>query len=225
MTVPSAFAAARAEILEDIAHQAALWHRDPAGIRLMAVSKTQSHESLENAIACGQRLFGENRVQEAQAHWAQSGLLDCTPDLDLHLIGPLQSNKVKAAIGLFSTIQTLDRISLADALADALAKQNRKIACYIQVNTGEEGQKAGVAIKDLEMLYRHATENAGLSVTGLMCIPPASALASPHFALLANLAKHFNLPELSMGMSADYKQALPLGATIIRIGTALFGAR
>lgn len=212
-------------LLDEIAATSKQWGRQPDACRLMAVSKMQPIPALQEALASGQRLFGENRVQEAHAHWQESGLLAAHPNIELHLIGPLQSNKAKAAVALFHTIQTLDRISLADALAAECAKQNKRMACFIQVNTGAEPQKAGVALSDFEALYRHATEIAGLHVTGLMCIPPAHQLAAPHFALLANLAKAYNLPELSMGMSADYKQAIGLGSTIVRVGTALFGAR
>lgn len=215
----------RQALLHDIAATAAQWGKKPDACRLMAVSKMQPIPALQEALASGQRLFGENRVQEAQAHWQESGLLAAHSDIELHLIGPLQSNKAKAAVTLFHTIQTLDRISLADALAAECAKQNKRITCFIQVNTGAEPQKAGVALSDLETLYRHAVEVAGLHITGLMCIPPADQLAAPHFALLANLANAYNLPELSMGMSADYKQAIGLGSTLVRVGTALFGAR
>ena len=218
------FALHRAQIELDISAVAHQWGRHDKPM-LMAVSKMQELSALQKAVEAGQRLFGENRVQEAYAHWVDSGLREQHPDIELHLIGPLQSNKTKQAVALFDVIQTLDRISLADALAEEMAKQQRVCSCFIQVNTGDEKQKAGVSVREFEQLYRHATENAGLQVTGLMCIPPAEDLPAPHFALLANLGQQYRLPELSMGMSADYRQAIPLGATIVRVGTALFGAR
>jgi pyridoxal phosphate enzyme (YggS family) len=219
------FAENHARITAEIIRIAKDWRRDPDAIRLMAVSKMQGQDALENAIAHGQSLFGENRVQEAVAHWQDSGLKAAHPDLKLHLIGPLQTNKVKQAVALFDCIETLDRPALAEALSAEMRKTGRNIPCLIQVNTGAEPQKAGIAIADLPEFYRQCTQDYGLTVTGLMCIPPADQLAAPHFALMQDLAARLGVQELSMGMSGDYTQAIPLGATIIRIGTALFGQR
>ncbi|HRK68435.1 MAG TPA: YggS family pyridoxal phosphate-dependent enzyme, partial [Hyphomonas sp.] len=172
--------------------------------------------------AAGQRVFGENRVQEAMAHW--EGKRSAFPDLELHLIGPLQTNKAEDAVRLFDVIQTLDRPKLADALAAANAKVGRAPRLMIQVNTGEEPQKAGVLPADLAALIAYARDK-GLAPEGLMCIPPADEPAGPHFALLAKLARAQGLPSLSMGMSGDYTLAARFGATHVRVGTALFGAR
>lgn len=189
---------------------------------LIAVSKTQDDATLEEALSAGQRVFGENRVQEAKSHWeARRGRF---PDLELHLIGPLQSNKAEDAVRLCDVIQTLDRPKLADALAAAIAKTGRTPRLLVQVNTGEEPQKAGVAPADLLALLDHA-HSKGLKIEGLMCIPPVGEPAGPHFALLAKLARAHGLPLLSMGMSADYELAARYGATHVRVGTALFGQR
>lgn len=189
---------------------------------LVAVSKTQPEAALAEMLAAGQRVFGENRVQEAHAHW--EGKRRAYPDLELHLIGPLQSNKAEDAVRLFDVIQTLDRPKLADALAAAIAKAGRAPRLMIQVNTGEEPQKAGVAPDGLAALLDHAAK-AGLAIEGLMCIPPVGEPAGPHFALLAKLARAHGLAGLSMGMSADYALAARFGATHVRVGSALFGAR
>lgn len=189
---------------------------------LVAVSKSQTDEAIAELLATGQRVFGENRVQEAKAHW--EGKRSAFPDLELHLIGPLQTNKAEDAVRLFDVIQTLDRPKLADALAAAIAKVGRAPRLMIQVNTGEEPQKAGVAPAYLEALIAHA-RSRGLTPEGLMCIPPAGEPAGPHFALLAKLARAHGLPHLSMGMSGDYTLAARYGATHVRVGTALFGAR
>lgn len=189
---------------------------------LVAVSKSQTVEAIAELLATGQRVFGENRVQEAMAHW--EGKRGAFPDLELHLIGPLQTNKAEDAVRLFDVIQTLDRPKLADALAAAISKVGRAPRLMIQVNTGEEPQKAGVLPADLAALIAYAKDK-GLAPEGLMCIPPADEPAGPHFALLAKLARAQGLPCLSMGMSGDYALAARFGATHVRIGTALFGAR
>jgi pyridoxal phosphate enzyme (YggS family) len=196
--------------------------RDPQGVNLVAVSKLQPAHRIVAALSAGQRLFGENRVQEAKARWAD--LRAQHPDLKLHLIGPLQTNKVRDAVALFDCIETVDRPALADALVKEMEKQGRKLLCFIQVNTGDEAQKGGVAPDGLPGLLDHCRER-GLGVRGLMCIPPLGDPPGPHFALLKKLAQRHGLSDLSMGMSADYTDAIALGATYVRIGTALFGER
>lgn len=191
--------------------------------KLVAVSKTQPDEAIEAMLATGQRVFGENRVQEAQAHWAHRR--ETYPDLELHLIGPLQTNKAEDAVALFDVIQTLDRPKLARELSKAMAKLGRQLPCFIQVNTGEEPQKAGVSPSGLADLLALARNEYGLDVIGLMCIPPVDEPAGPHFALLADLAETHGLANLSMGMSSDYVLAAKYGATHVRVGTALFGER
>lgn len=195
---------------------------DPAP-ELIAVSKFQPDDAIEAILAAGQRVFGENRVQEAQQHWQARRAT--YPDLTLHLIGPLQTNKAADAVRLFDVIQTLDREKLADALAAAMEKEGRRPKLMIQVNTGEEDQKAGVSPTKVGHLLRYAREEAGLDVDGLMCIPPVDEPAGPHFALLKKIAKDYGLTALSMGMSADYELAARYGATHVRVGTALFGDR
>jgi pyridoxal phosphate enzyme (YggS family) len=190
---------------------------------LVAVSKTQTDAALAAMLATGQRVFGENRVQEAQAHW--TARRETIPDLELHLIGPLQSNKAEDAVRLFDMIQTLDRPKLAVALAAAIAKTGRRPRLLVQVNTGEEPQKAGVTPRDLPALLDLARRHPGLEIEGLMCIPPVGEPAGPHFALLAKLARAHGLATLSMGMSGDYALAARFGATHVRVGTALFGER
>ena len=194
---------------------------DAAGENVQENLEAQA-ENLEAALATGHRLFGENKVQEAQAHWTD--LKAKYPDITLHLIGPLQTNKVKDAVTLFDCIETLDREKLADALAAEMEKQGRALPCYIQVNTGEEEQKAGIAPRNLAAFLQYC-KNLGLRVEGLMCIPPADEPAGLHFALLKNLADRHGLRNLSMGMSGDFGKAVAAGATHVRIGTALFGAR
>ena len=196
--------------------------RAEGSTQLVAVTKTQSLENLRDAIAAGQKVFGENRVQEALEHW--EGLKKEFPDIVLHLIGPLQTNKVKEAIALFDCIETLDREKLADALAGEMKKQGRHLPCLVQVNTGEEEQKAGISPSGLPAFLAYC-KNLGLDIRGLMCIPPADEPAGLHFAFLKKLAQENNLPQLSMGMSADFEKAIALGATHIRVGTALFGLR
>jgi pyridoxal phosphate enzyme (YggS family) len=189
---------------------------------LVAVSKTVPQEGIREAIAAGQRLFGENRVQEAQGKFP--ALKEEFPHLELHLIGPLQSNKVREAVALFDVIQSLDRIKLADALAGERDKSGKCPRLFLQVNTGEEPQKAGVIPREAASLIDHARK-LDLPVDGLMCIPPAEDDAAPHFAFLAKLAGDHGLTQLSMGMSDDFELAVKFGATHVRVGTAIFGAR
>ncbi len=189
---------------------------------LTAVTKTQPAEALAAALATGQRVFGENRVQEAQAHWSE--LRDSVADLELRLIGPLQTNKAADAVALFDVVETLDRAKLADALAAAAGKAGRPLRVLVQVNTGAEPQKAGVLPEDADVLIRYARDK-GLIVEGLMCIPPADEAAGPHFALLRKIAGRHGLKVLSMGMSGDYEAAIRFGATHVRVGSALFGER
>jgi PLP dependent protein len=202
--------------------------RDPASVRLIAVSKTFSADDVWPTIAAGgQVLFGENRVQEAKPKWrdlrARAEALGKT--IELHLIGPLQSNKAREAVETFDVIQTLDREKLAAALAEAVAKTGRKPQLFVQVNTGSEPQKAGVAPQDADAFIALVREKYGLAIEGLMCIPPVDEQASPHFALLGQIAKRNGIKELSMGMSADFELAIQLGATYVRVGSAIFGAR
>jgi PLP dependent protein len=191
-------------------------------IRLIAVSKTYDAAAIAPVIAAGQRHFGENRVQEAQAKWP--ALKATTPDVVLHLIGSLQSNKAEEAVALFDEIHVLDRPSLAEALAKAMAKTGKRPALYVQVNIGEEPQKGGVSLDGLAALIDQARA-LDLPLVGLMCIPPVDAEPAPYFALLAKLARHHRLPKLSMGMSADFEHAIQQGATHVRVGSAIFGAR
>lgn len=191
--------------------------------RLVAVSKMQPDEAVEAALAAGQRVFGENRVQEAQERWVPRRA--AYPDLGLHLIGPLQTNKVKEAVALFDVIETLDREKLALALAAEMQKQGRALPCFIQVNTGDEAQKAGIAPPALPEFLEFCQKECGLDIAGLMCIPPVDDPPALHFALLRKLALRHGLTGLSMGMSADYEKALALGATHVRVGSGVFGAR
>jgi len=216
-------AAALADIRRRIAAAAAAVGRDPGSVMLVAVGKTHGPERIEEALAAGQRLFGENRVQEAAAKYPP--LRARYPDLELHLVGPLQTNKVMDAIGLFDVIETLDREKLARALVTARDKGHALPRCYIQVNTGEEPQKAGVAPAAAPDFIRLCREELKLPVVGLMCIPPAEEEPAPHFALLAKFAREHGLPAISMGMSGDFETAVRLGATHVRVGTAIFGAR
>ena len=190
--------------------------------RLIGASKSQPVELLQEAISLGLHDFGENKVQEAQSKWP--ALKAAHPQVCLHLIGPLQSNKAEDAVALFDVIHTIDRVKIADAIADASKKLGRTPRVLVQVNTGEEPQKAGVAPRDAAALVAHCRA-LGLNVVGLMCVPPEGMNPAPHFALLANMAREFGLSELSMGMSGDYDVAVRMGATMVRIGTALFGSR
>ena len=197
--------------------------RRPEEVTLVAVAKAQPIERIRAALAAGQRVFGENYVQEAQAHW--EGVREGHPDLELHLIGALQSNKAREAVALFDVIETVDRPRLARALAKEMARQNRRPACYVEVNTGEEPQKAGVWPEDADAFIRLCRDELGLPVEGLMCIPPEDEEPAPHFALLREIARRNGIERLSMGMSADYEVAIRFGATHVRVGTAIFGPR
>ena len=194
--------------------------RDPAAVTLVAVSKQQPWETIEPVLAAGQRTFGENRVQEALARWS-----DHRAGLTLHLIGPLQTNKAREAVAFFDVIESLDRPRLAAALADEIQRLGRAPRLYVQVNTGEEPQKAGVAPTDADAFIAACRSDFGLQVEGLMCVPPAEDAPGPHFALLAKIAARNGLDRLSMGMSGDFETAIRLGATSVRVGSALFGAR
>lgn len=196
--------------------------RDPSTIHLVAVSKTFDGPDIEPVIKAGQRIFGENRVQEAMGKWPE--LKSRYSDLELHLIGPLQSNKAREALALFDVIETLDRESIIQALAKEWPHLDRKPRLMMQVNTGAEPQKAGVLPQELPHFLALAAE-VGLPISGLMCIPPVNEPPSPHFALLARLAKAHGLHHLSMGMSADYPEAIQLGADYVRVGSAIFGHR
>ena len=198
-------------------------NRSPTDITLIAVSKTRDAVDIRPVLEAGQRIFGENRVQEAQQKWPP--LKAQFPDVELHLIGPLQSNKVKDAVELFDAIHTLDRPKIARAIAQELAKNNYKLRLFIQVNTGEEPQKAGVLPKDLSQFYKLCTNELNLDITGLMCIPPMDDEPAIHFAFLAERARELGLSDLSMGMSSDFETAIQMGATHIRVGTAIFGSR
>ena len=205
-----------------IARAAKLAGRAPESVTLIAVSKTHDAEAIRPLIAAGQRVFGENRVQEAEAKWP--ALRDETPGIALHLVGQLQSNKAEEAVALFDAIHSVDRPSLVAALARAMDKTGKRPACFIQVNIGDEGQKGGCAVANLPALLAEARA-ADLPLAGLMCVPPLEVEPAPYFALLARLARDHDVTGLSMGMSGDYETAVTLGASHVRVGTALFGAR
>jgi pyridoxal phosphate enzyme (YggS family) len=211
-----------AEVRANIVGAAKRAQREPAGIELIAVSKTHEAEAIRPLIAAGQHHFGENRVQEAAAKWP--ALRAETPDVVLHLIGQLQSNKAEEAVALFDAIHSVDRSSLVQALAKACAKAGKQPQLFVQVNIGDEEQKGGCAVADLPALLAEARD-AGLKIDGLMAIPPATQEPAPYFALLDELAERHGLALRSMGMSGDYETAVMLGATHVRVGTALFGAR
>lgn len=215
--------AALADIQARIATAARAVGRDPADVRLLAVSKTFGPEAISPLLDAGHRLFGENRVQEAQGKWP--ALLAEHPGAQLHLIGSLQSNKAREAVALFDAIHSLDRPSLAHALADAIQNAGRAPELFVQVNIGNEPQKGGVALETLADFLRQCRTGWSLDVSGLMAIPPADQHPAPYFALLAKLAARHGLAHLSMGMSADFEQAVRLGATHVRVGSALFGGR
>ncbi len=197
--------------------------RDPSEVELVVVSKTHQSETIEPVIAAGQRVFGENRVQEAKTKWPP--LLARHAGLSLHLIGPLQSNKAKEAVALFDAIHSVDRPSLCEALAKEIAKQRRKPLLFAEINTGAEPQKAGVLPQDADAFLLACLETYGLTLSGLMCIPPLDEAPGPHFALTAKIAQRNGLKLLSMGMSADFPVAISLGATHVRVGSAIFGER
>lgn len=197
--------------------------RESGSVSLVAVSKTFDADAIVPVIALGQRVFGENRVQEAQGKWPS--LRERTPDIELHLIGPLQSNKTAEAVALFDVIESVDREKIARTIAEEMKRQGRNLRLYVQVNTGLEPQKAGIAPDDLPQFLKLCRDELGLAVEGLMCIPPADENPGPHFALLAKLASANGVERLSMGMSGDFETAIAFGATSVRVGSAIFGAR
>ena len=212
----------RGQIEDRVAHACSVARRQRGEVTLVAVSKTRPGEAIAPLIGAGQRVFGENRVQEAQAKWP--ALRERHPDVELHLVGQLQSNKADDAVALFDAIHSLDRPSLVGALARAMDKAGRQVPCFVQVNIGAEAQKGGVAIADLPALLGEA-RTAEIPLAGLMCVPPLEIEPAPFFALLDKLARDHGLPGRSMGMSGDFETAIMLGATHVRIGTALFGER
>jgi len=212
-----------ARVREQIARACADAGRDPACVTLVAISKTFGSDAIESVIAAGQRVFGENRVQEAKTKWPS--LQQRYSGIELHLVGPLQSNKAKDAIALFDAIHSLDRESLASALAKEIARQGRKPTLFVEVNTGAEPQKSGVLPQDTDAFIANCRSRHSLEISGLMCIPPAHEAPAPHFALTAKIARRNGLSLLSMGMSADFAVAIALGATHVRVGTAIFGVR
>ena len=197
--------------------------RDPASVTLIAVSKTFAADAIAPVIAAGQRIFGENRVQEAKAKWPP--LIARHPGIELHLVGSLQSNKARDAVAFFHAVHSLDRESLAEALAKETALQARKPLLFVEINTGAEPQKAGIQPQDADAFLAACRDRHGLTISGLMCIPPVDDAPAPHFALTAKIAQRNGLALLSMGMSADFPVAIAFGATHIRVGTAIFGAR
>ena len=212
-----------AEVTGRIAEAARASGRSPSDVTLVAVSKTHGADRVRELLDLGHRVFGENRVQEAEGKFPE--LKAAWPDLELHLIGPLQTNKARDAVALFDVIQSVDRDRLAAALVKEMEKLGRRPACYIQVNTGEEPQKAGILPKDVDAFVALCRDQYKLPVVGLMCIPPVDEEPALHFALLAKMAARNGLARLSMGMSADYETAVRLGATHVRVGSALFGSR
>jgi len=215
--------AAYGAVEREIAAACAQARRDRATVTLIAVSKTFGADAIVPIIAAGQRVFGENRVQEAKAKWP--GLMSDYPDLRVHLIGPLQSNKAKEAVALFDAIHSVDRPSICQALAKEIKSQNRHPELFVQLNTGEEPQKAGVAPAEADGFIAACRETYGLAISGVMCIPPVDEAPAPHFALTAKIAARNGLKSLSMGMSADFAVAIQFGATHIRVGSAIFGHR
>jgi len=197
--------------------------RDAGSVTLIAIGKTFGADAIRPTIAAGQRVFGENRVQEAKVKWPE--LREEFPDIELHLVGPLQSNKVKEAVALFDVIHTVDRAKIAQALAEEMAKQGKRPRLLVEINTGAEPQKAGVLPEAADAFIVACRGTYGLTIEGLMCIPPLDEAPAPHFALAAKIAQRNGLPWLSMGMSADFATAIALGATHVRVGTAIFGAR
>ncbi|EJJ25670.1 YggS family pyridoxal phosphate-dependent enzyme [Rhizobium sp. CF142] len=197
--------------------------RPERSVQLVAVSKTFEADTIRLAIEAGQRVFGENRVQESQGKWPE--LKAETPGIELHLIGPLQSNKAAEAVALFDVIETIDREKIARAIAEEMKRQGKALRLYVQVNTGLEPQKAGIAPGDTAAFVNFCRDELGLAIEGLMCIPPADENPGPHFALLAKLAEKCGVKKLSMGMSGDYEIAIAFGATSVRVGSAIFGTR
>ena len=216
---PSALAAVEAEIARACKEA----RRDRASVTLIAVSKTFEADAIKPIIAAGQRVFGENRVQEAKGKWP--ALISAYPGIALHLIGPLQSNKAKEAVALFDAIHSVDRPSICQALAKEIESQNKHPQLFVQINTGEEPQKAGIAPGEADAFIASCRDTYGLQISGLMCIPPVNEPPSAHFALTAKIAARNGLKNLSMGMSADFAEAIMLGATHVRVGSAIFGHR
>jgi pyridoxal phosphate enzyme (YggS family) len=223
MTVAAANTSGLHEVTQRIARACRENDRDPAAVTLIAVTKTFAADVIVPVIEAGQRVFGENRVQEAHAKWP--ALKGQYPSLALHLIGPLQSNKAKEAVALFDAIHSVDRPSLCAALAKEIEKQKRRPTLFVEVNTGGEPQKSGVLPQDADAFLRSCRETHGLRIEGLMCIPPQAEGPAPHFALTAKIARRNGLELLSMGMSADFEIAIAFGATHVRVGTAVFGER
>ena len=224
-TVPESphFPSALAAVEQEIVRACKDAHRDRAEVTLIAVSKTFGAEAITPIIAAGQRVFGENRVQEAKSKWP--ALISAYPGLALHLIGPLQSNKAKEAVAMFDAIHSVDRPSICQALAKEIESQKKHPELFVQVNTGEEPQKAGVAPGDADAFIANCREKYRLTISGLMCIPPVDDAPAPHFALTAKIAARNGLANLSMGMSADFAIAIAFGATHVRVGSAIFGTR
>jgi PLP dependent protein len=212
-----------AKVRDQIARACAAAGRDPSSVTLVAISKTFGAGAIEPVIASGQRIFGENRVQEARAKWP--ALRERHPGIELHLVGSLQSNKAKEAVALFDAIHSVDRGSLAAALAKEIARQGRKPTLFVEVNTGAEPQKSGLLPEETDAFLALCRDRYGLVIAGLMCIPPADEPPAPHFALTAKIARRNGLSLLSMGMSADFTTAIAFGATHVRVGTAIFGQR
>ena len=219
----SGAAARLTAVRREIADACRSAEREPASVTLVAISKTFGAAAVEPVIGAGQRVFGENRVQEANAKWPQ--LRERHPGIELHLVGSLQSNKAKEAVTLFDAIHSLDRPNLAAALAREIDRQNRQPTLFVEVNTGAEPQKAGVLPDDTDAFIKACRETYGLTIAGLMCLPPLDEAPAPHFALTAKIALRNGLRLLSMGMSADFTLAIELGATHVRVGTAIFGER
>lgn len=216
-------AAALADVKARIASACREVGREPASVTLIAVSKTFPAETVERAIVAGHRVFGENRVQESKGKWP--ALRDRYPDLELHLIGPLQSNKAKEAVALFDAIHSVDRPSICEALAKEIARQGRAPRLFVEINTGAEPQKAGILPENADAFLRDCRDTYGLTIDGLMCIPPLEEAPAPHFALTAKIAARNGLKLLSMGMSSDFEIAVEFGATHVRVGSAIFGGR
>jgi pyridoxal phosphate enzyme (YggS family) len=217
-------------VREDIARACRDAGRDPFSVTLVAVSKTFGADAIEPVIAAGQRVFGENRVQEAKAKWpaliAGHSMREKTGDgIELHLVGSLQSNKAKEAVALFDAVHSVDRASLAEALGKEIARQGRRPVLFAEINSGAEPQKSGVLPQEADGFLAACRDRYGLAIAGLMCIPPQHEAPAPHFALTAKIARRNGLPLLSMGMSADFQTAIAFGATHVRVGTAIFGGR
>ena len=219
--VAAQLAVVQSQMAAAMAHRPSVYADNP--VTLVAVSKRQPDAKIDAALAAGQRVFGENRVQEASSRWAARR--SQYADLTLHLIGPLQTNKVAEAVALFDVIEVVDREKLARALAREMVRQRRYLPCFVQVNTGEEPQKSGILPDQLDNFLSLCRDGLGLTIQGLMCIPPVDEDAAMHFALLNSMAKRLNLPNLSMGMSSDYTDAIGFGATSVRVGSAIFGER